>query len=88
MVTEQVPAVVGRAGDGPGGRVDASPAGSPVAVQVGQVAADDESVAVRGEGGDGRARQLDWLPGLVTATVLVTVQVNLAEPESRRCRWR
>ena len=57
-----------------------SPAGRPVADQV-RVAPDWESVAESVTGVMAVPETEDWLPGLATATVLVTVQVNEAVPE-------
>ena len=51
-----------------------------MAVQVVMVAAADESVAVLAMVVMATPDGLAWLPGLVTATVLATVQVKLAEP--------
>ena len=57
-----------------------SPVGRPVAVQVVMVAAADESVAVVLSEVTAVPDGLSWAPGLVTVTVLVMVQVKLAEP--------
>ena len=54
-------------------------AGRPVADQV-RVAVDEVSVAGHGDRVDRHADPSDWSPGPVTVTVLVTVQVNVAEP--------
>ena len=37
-----------------------------------------ESVALTSSGGDGACPTLDWLPGLVTVTVLLTFQAKEA----------
>ena len=58
-----------------------SPAGRPVADQV-RVAPDWESVAESDSVVIGEPVTADWCPGLATATVLVTVQENVAEPEA------
>ena len=55
------------------------PAGRPVADQV-KVAPDWVSVAVVVSGVIAVPETLDWLPGLATATVLVTVQLNEVDP--------
>ena len=56
-----------------------SPAGRPVADQV-SGGREDESVAERSTAVMAVPDTSDWLAGLVDATVLVTVQVNVAEP--------
>src|SRR5580704_2278643 len=56
-----------------------SPVGRPVAVHV-NVWPVWESVAELVSGVIAVPETLDWLPGLVTETVLVTVQVNEVEP--------
>ena len=56
-----------------------SPEGSPEADQV-MVVPDDESVAVLARAVMAEPDGLDWLPGSVTDTAPVTVQVKLAEP--------
>ena len=56
-----------------------SPAGRPVADQL-RVAVGDVSVAALGSVVTVGPESLDWAPGLVTETVLVIVQVKLAEP--------
>ena len=57
------PGRAGRAGDGPVLGSMAKPAGRPVAAQVVMVAVEDESVALKGDGGDGATRVADWAPG-------------------------
>ena len=53
------------------------------------MAVDEESVARVGSAVMAVPETFDWVPGLVTLTVLVMVQVKVAEPlSSRRCRWR
>ena len=44
------------------------------------MAVEEESVALTTSGVMAVPDTLDWLPGLVTDTVLVTVQVKVAEP--------
>ena len=66
------------AGDAPLEEMD-SPAGRPVAEKV-RVAPDGESVAVIWRAVMAVPETLDWVPGLVTATVLVMVQVKVAVP--------
>ncbi len=63
----------------PGSR--AKPAGRPVTDHEVIVAPTDKSVAVAVSGVIVVPDKLVWSPGLVTTTVLVTVQVKLAEPE-------
>ena len=58
----------------------ARPAGRPVAVQVVMVAADG-CRGRGGQGGDGGARDVGLVPGLVNEAGLVSVQVKLAEAE-------
>ena len=80
MVTEQAHAVVGVPVMAPVEVLIDRPAGSPVADHDEMVAVDDESEA------DGVRVEMalpdtwDWVPGLVTDTVLVMFQVKVAEP--------
>jgi len=82
MVTAQAHAVVGVPLITPVAEAMEIPAGRPVADQV-MVAVDDVSVAVAviGEIAVPEMFDLAVVPGLVTAMVLVTFQVNVAEPE-------
>ena len=80
MVTEQAHAVVGVPVMAPPDEAIDRPAGRPVALQV-SVAVDDESVAVGVNDVMAAPETLDLVPGLVTATVLVMVQVNETEFE-------
>ena len=79
-VTEDVPGVVGVPVIDPDELLMDSPLGRPVADQV-SVAPDCESVAVLARTVMGEPVTLVWLPGLVTATVLVTVQVIAVVPK-------
>jgi len=79
-VTEEVPGAVGVPLIVPVDELIDSPAGRPVADQV-RVAPDWESVAEFVTGVMAVPETEDWFPGLETATVLVTVQVNEALPE-------
>ena len=81
MVTAQAHAVVGVPLITPADEMT-MPTGRPVADQV-MVAVDDVSVAVAviGEIAVPEMFDLAVVPGLVTAMVLVTFQVNVAEPE-------
>ena len=67
--------------------VDGEPGRQGAAVRVGRVAVDDESEAVTGTGVMAVPETSDWSPGPVTDTVLVMVQVKVAEPDSRLHRW-
>jgi hypothetical protein len=78
-VTEQAQAVVGVPLMRPLDEM-VRPAGRPVALKV-RVAPDWESVAAICRLLMAVPETLDWVPGLVTATVLVMVQVKLAVPE-------
>ena len=78
-VTLEVPATVGVPVMGPVALLSDSPVGSPVADQVRVVPGLGVGGAI-GQRRDGGARGVAWLPGLVTATAPVTVQVKLAEP--------
>ena len=82
MVTAHAHAVVGVPLITPVPEAMEIPAGRPVADQV-TVAVDDVSVAVAviGEIAVPEMFDLAVVPGLVTAMVLVTFQVNVAEPE-------
>jgi hypothetical protein len=80
-VTEDDPAVVGVPVMAPVPELIESPVGSPVADHVEMVAVDDESVAELDSVEMGPPDRLDWLPGLATDTVLVTVQLKVACPE-------
>ena len=80
-VTEDVPGVVGVPVIDPVAELIDNPAGSPVADQVKDDTPDCESVAVLARAVMGEPVTLDWLPGLVTATVLVTVQVIAVVPK-------
>jgi len=74
--TLEVPAVVGVPEIEPDVGSTVSPAGRPVADQV-RVEVDEESVPVAARE-TGEPETDDWLPGSVTATVLVTVQMKAA----------
>ena len=78
MVTEQAHAVVGVPVMAPPDEAIDRPAGRPVAVQV-SVAVDEVSVAAGVRVVMAAPEALDLVPGLVTATVLVMVQVKLTE---------
>ena len=80
--TDDAPGVVGVPVIAPVEELIAKPVGRPVADQV-MVAVDDVSVAVAviGEIAVPEMFDLAVVPGLVTAMVLVTFQVNVAEPE-------
>ena len=79
MVTLEVPAVVGVPVMAPvAGSID-RPAGRPVADQV-MVAVDEVSMRLMARGVIGEPVALDWVPGLMTETVLSMVQVNVADP--------
>ena len=78
MVTEQAHAVVGVPVMAPPDEAIDRPAGRPVAVQV-SVAVDEVSVAAGVRVVMAAPDALDLVPGLVTATVLVMVQVKLTE---------
>ena len=80
MVTEQAQAVVGVPVMAPVEVLMVSPAGSPVADHEEMVAADDESEAVFVTVEMALPDTWDWVPGLVTDTVLVMFQVKVAEP--------
>ena len=80
MVTEQAHAVVGVPVMAPPDEAIDRPAGRPVAVQV-SVAVGLVSVAAGVRVVMAAPETLDLVPGLVTATVLVTVQVKLTELE-------
>ena len=75
-VTEETPAVVGVPVILPVPELIESPAGSPLAVYELMVAVDEESVALADTVGMAVPETLDWFPGLLTVTVLVTAQVN------------
>ena len=78
--TEHVHGVVGVPETVPVELLMESPAGRPVADQV-LVAVDEESDPEMDRGVMAEPVELDWVPGLVAVTVLVTFQVKLAEPE-------
>ena len=64
------------------------PGGSPVADHEVIDAADEESVAEFARALTADPETSDWLPGLVTDTELVIVQVNDVEPAAPSRRWR
>jgi hypothetical protein len=80
-VTEQVHGAVGVPEMVPVEALTDRPAGSPVADQVNVETPTCESVAELDTGEMAAPVTLLWLPGVATATVLATVQVNVAEPE-------
>ena len=81
MVTEQLHAVVGVPVMAPDVALMTRPTGSPVADHDVMVAADDESVAEGVSVEMALPDTWEWVPGLVTDTVLVTVHANEVEPE-------
>ena len=78
MVTEAEPGVVGVPLTTPVEALIDRPAGRPEAVQV-RVAVDEVSVAAGVKAEMAEPVVLDLVPGLVTTTVLVMVQVNETE---------
>jgi hypothetical protein len=79
-VTELEPAVVGVPEIVPVEALMPSPAGSPVAAKWVMVAVDELSEATTPTVDTGEPETLAWLPGLVTATVLSTVQLKVVVP--------
>src|ERR1700677_56911 len=75
------PAVVGVPVMAPVEELIESPVGSPVADHEVMVATDDESVAESDRPLMAEPDRSDWLPGLVTVTVLVITQVKETWPE-------
>jgi hypothetical protein len=80
-VTEHAHAVVGVPVITPVVGLIERPAGRPVAVHEVMEAVDDESVADGVSGAMAVPLTLERVPGLVTVTTVVMVQVNVAEPE-------
>ena len=80
MVTEAEPGVVGVPLTTPVEALIDRPAGRPEALQV-RVAPDWESVAELVSVEMAEPEVLDFVPGLVTVTAPVMVQVKVAEPE-------
>jgi len=80
-VTEHAHAVVGVPVITPVVGLIDRPAGRPVADHDAMVAVDEESVADGVSGAMAVPLTLDRVPGLVTVTTVVMVQVNVAEPE-------
>ena len=82
MVTEQAHAVVGVPENAPVEVLNDSPAGMPVSDHEVMVAVDEESEADGVKPLMAVPDTFDFVPGLVTVTVLVTFQVKVAAPEA------